>query len=94
MKIVETEKYKYELIENKDDCFDKEEFLSKYTDYFYDYDYLLGDYAYGKLRIKGFCVKGNNRFNKINDFQNKAYYLEKECAYNCKYFLLKKCKKD
>jgi uncharacterized protein YutD len=94
MKIIEAENHKYELIENKDDCFDKEEFLNKYTDYFYDYDYILGDYAYGKVRLKGFCTKGNKKFNKINDFYNKDNYLKNECAYNCKYFLLKKCKNN
>ena len=55
-------------------------------------DYILGDFAYGKLRLKGFCNKDNPKFNKINDINNKEKYLEKECAYKCKYFLLKKVK--
>ena len=52
----------------------------------------IGDFAYGKLRLKGFCNKDNSKFNKINDINNKEKYLEKECAYKCKYFLLKKVK--
>ena len=44
----------YELINNYKDAFNEEEFLSKCTDYFYDYDYIVGDIAYGKLRLKGF----------------------------------------
>ena len=44
----------YELIKNYKDAYNEEEFLSKFTDYFYDYDYVVGDIAYGKLRLKGF----------------------------------------
>ena len=54
-----------ELIENYKEAFDKEEFLSKCTDYFYDYDYIVGDWAYGKLRLKGFNDKSNKNYNKI-----------------------------
>ena len=83
------ENIKYEVLENKNDCLNLEELKELFTDYFYDYDYILGDYAYNKLRLKGFCDKNNKRFNKINDIKNKDNYLTKECAYKCKYFLLK-----
>ena len=82
----------YELLENYRDCYDKELLTVKMTDYFDDYDYVLGDFAYGKLRLKGFCDKTNTKYNKINDIANKDIYLEKECAYKCKYFLIKKIK--
>ena len=39
----------YEIIENYKDGFVFNELESKFTDYFYDYDYVLGDWAYGKL---------------------------------------------
>lgn len=91
MKII-VDDIEYEIIENYRDCYDKELLLEKITDYFYDYDYILGDFAYGKLRLKGFCNKDNPKFNKINNINNKEKYLEKECAYKCKYFLLKKVK--
>ena len=44
----------YELIKDIKDAFDETEFREKCTDYFYDYDYIVGDYAYNKLRLKGF----------------------------------------
>ena len=37
----------------------KEELELKLTDYFDEFDYILGDWAYGKLRLKGFCNKKN-----------------------------------
>ena len=82
----------YEIIENKNDCLNLEELQNKYTDFFYDYDYILGDYAYHKLRLKGFCDKKNKKFNKINDISTKDIYLKKQCAYMCNYFLIKKIK--
>lgn len=93
MKTVKVENNEYELIEDHGNCFNVEEFETKCTDYFFDFDYIVGDYAYNKLRLKGFCDKGNKRFNKINDFSLKDRYIYEQCAYNCRYFVLKKVKK-
>jgi len=90
--IIEIENRKYELIKNYKEGFDKEEFISKYTDYFYDYDYIVGDIAYGKLRLKGFYDDKNKKVNKINNFKNLDIYLKNNCANDCKYYILKKCK--
>ena len=76
--------------ENINDCLNLDELTEKYTDYFYEYDYILGDYAYNKLRLKGFCDKNNKMFNKINDISTKDNYLKELCAYECNYFLIKK----
>ena len=89
---IEIENREYELITNYKDAFDKEDFTSKYTDYFYDYDYIVGDIAYGKLRLKGFYDEKNKKVNKINNFKNLERYLKDYCANDCKYFVLKKCK--
>ena len=51
----------FKLIKNYKEGFDKEEIENKMTDYFDDYDYIVGDWAYGKLRLKGFCKKENKK---------------------------------
>ena len=84
----------YELIENNGDAFNPEDIKERYTDYFHDFDYILGDYAYNKLRLKGFCEKHNPRYNKIDDFSTKNKYVEELCAYKCRYFVLKRVKKS
>ena len=91
---IEVENKEYELIKNYKDAFDKEEFISKYTDYFYDYDYIVGDIAYGKLRLKGFYDEKNKNVNKINNYKNVENYLKTNCANDCKYYILKKCNKE
>ena len=92
-KIIELENNKYKLIENYNDGFNEEEIKSKYTDYFDNYDYIVGDIAYSKLRLKGFNKKGNSNFNNVNDFSKLKKYLNENCAYGCKYFVLEKIQK-
>lgn len=81
----------YELIENYKDGFDLEIITQRMTDFFDVYDYIVGDWAYGKLRLKGFCNKKNKVYKKINNFENIKDYIKNDCAYECKYFILKKC---
>lgn len=80
----------YKLIENYKDGFNFEELKNKYTDYFKDYDYIIGDWAYGKLRLKGFCSKNNPNLTNINDFSMYKDYIRNHCAYECKYFVVEK----
>lgn len=90
MKQITLENNHYELIKNYKDGFDQTALTDLYTDYFTDYDYILGDWAYGKLRLKGFCEKNNQKFNSINDYSMIDNYIKENCAYDCKYFIIKK----
>lgn len=87
---IEINNNKYELITNYKDAFDQEEFISKCTDYFYDYDYIVGDIAYGKLRLKGFYDEKNKKVKKLNNYKNVNNYLKNYCANDCKYYIVKK----
>ena len=80
----------YELIEDYKNGFEHEAANEKITDYFNDYDYIVGDWAYGKLRLKGFCDKKNKLFSEINNYDKVKEYIKNNCAYECKYFILKK----
>ena len=82
--------FNFNLIENNRDCFDKSEFESLFTDYFYEYDYIVGDYAYNKLRLKGFYKDNNKKCKEVNKFSNKDKYIRENCAYQCKYFVLER----
>ena len=90
MNNIEVNNKKYELIKNYKEAFNEEEFLQKCTDYFYDYDYIVGDIAYGKLRLKGFYDEKSKKVKKINNFTYIDDYLKNYCANDCKYFILKK----
>ena len=80
----------YELIKNYRDAFDEEEFKNKCTDYFINYDYIVGDIAYGKLRLKGFYNEDNKKVKKINNYNNVEKYLKDCCAVDCRHFIVKR----
>ena len=90
MKYIILNDKKYELIENVKEGYDQEAVEEKTTDYFDKYDYIIGDWSYGKLRLKGFCKKENPICKEINDIANKEKYISNNCAYGCKYFVLEK----
>ena len=92
MELFNLENDTYEVIKNVKEGFDKEELEKKYTDYFKDFDYIVGDWAYGKLRLKGFQDSQNQNVKPWNDFSKIDDYIQNQCAYECRYFILKKQK--
>ena len=81
---------KYQVNENVNDALDGSELSKKITDYYDEFDYIVGDWAYGKLRLKGFNKKGNKNFKEYNDIKKVDEYIKEYCAYGCKYFILEK----
>lgn len=92
MKNIKINDVEYEVIEDVNEAIDKELLSLKITDYFDDYDYIVGDWAYGKLRLKGFYDSTNKKVKKINDISGLKNYIENSCAYGCKWFQLKRKK--
>ena len=82
----------YEVIKDYKNAFDLEELSEKFTDYFDDYDYIVGDYSYDKLRLKGFCNKKNKNLKDCNNYENLENYLKDFCSYECSYYVLEKKK--
>lgn len=80
----------YKILENYNDAFNEEEFMDRCTDYFDGFDYIVGDIAYGKLRLKGFNKKDNKNFKEVNDYSKIKQYIKENCAYGCKYFILER----
>lgn len=92
MKKVKINEVEYEIIKDVNDAIDKDVLAEKITDYFDDYDYIVGDWAYGKLRLKGFYDSSNKNCKKLNDISNLESYIENNCAYGCRWFQIKKNK--
>jgi uncharacterized protein YutD len=82
--------HNYEVIKNEKDAIDVDLLQEKVTEYYDDFDYIFGDWAYGKLRLKGFNDKGNKNFKPLNDYRNIDKYIKECCAYGCRHFILKK----
>ena len=84
----------YNIVKDDDNIINVEELSEMITDYFDDFDYILGDVAYNHLRLKGFNKKDNPHFNKINDYNKIDEYISNKCAYGCKYFIIEKNNKN
>ncbi len=93
MKKIQLLEEEYNVIKDESDCLDYEVLSELATDYFKPYDYIFGDYAYGKLRLKGFYSNDNKSATAINKLSYLDEYIQNYCAFNCKYFLLEKIKK-
>ena len=91
MKTIEINNIEYEIVQN-DDCINKEELIEKITDYFDIYDYIFGDYSYGKIRLKGYYESTNKKAKSINDIKTLEEYKKEYCSYGAKTFLIKKVK--
>lgn len=79
----------YELVKDNEG-FKLDEVENKLTDYYDNYDYVVGDWAYGKLRLKGFFDEKNKLVKDLNNIKFVDDYITDNCAYKCKYFILKK----
>ena len=92
MKTIVINDMEYESIRNDKDCINKKELEEKITDYFDEYDYIMGDFAYDKVRLKGYYNSDNKMAKKINDIKYLDDYIENYCSYGARIFLLKNLK--
>ena len=80
----------YKLLKDVGDTFNTIDINEYVTDFYDNFDYIVGDWAYGKLRLKGF-YKANNKFvKKHNNIDFVDDYIANNCAYGCKHFILEK----
>ena len=93
MKKIKIEDKEFEVIKQYKDGLDLQVLTDKYTEYFDDYDYILGDWAYNKLRLKGFCDPDKDLYNDINSYETIDEYIKNNCAYECRYFIIKRVNK-
>ena len=55
----------YEVIKNEKDAIDEEVLKEAITEYFVNFDFIVGDWAYGKLRLKGLTINQIKILNQL-----------------------------
>ena len=81
----------YEVVENYKEALSSDLNLDEIvTDYYDNFDYIVGDFAYWKVRLKGFYEENNKLVKSYNNIKDVKDYINNNCAYGCKYFILKK----
>ena len=51
----------YEMVEEQRDGYNEEAFLARYSEILTKYDYIVGDWGYGQLRLRGFFDDQNQK---------------------------------
>ncbi|OGX61445.1 MAG: transcriptional regulator [Paenibacillus sp. RIFOXYA1_FULL_44_5] len=82
----------YEIMINHKDGFDQEAFNNRYSDILDRYDYIVGDWGYEQLRLKGFFRENHQKANKETSVAGLKDYLHEYCNFGCAYFVLQKVK--
>ncbi|WP_026694606.1 YutD family protein [Peribacillus kribbensis] len=83
----------YELVDERSDGFNEEAFRARYSEILNKYDYILGDWGYGQLRLKGFFDDQNQKAAFDTKISTVSEYLYEFCNFGCPYFVVKKIKK-
>ncbi|GIO28635.1 hypothetical protein J43TS3_32460 [Ornithinibacillus bavariensis] len=80
----------YELIENVKDGFQQEALEERYSEILKKYDFIVGDWGYEQLRLKGFYHDHNSKAAEDSKISTLDDYLYEYCNFGCAYFVLQK----
>lgn len=80
----------YELIIENRNGWNVEAFRNRYSEVLERYDYIVGDWGYNQLRLKGFFKDGHQKATKDSTFSYITDYINEYCNFGCAYFLLEK----
>ncbi|OEF99368.1 hypothetical protein BHF71_01910 [Vulcanibacillus modesticaldus] len=84
----------FELIENHKDGWNVEAFRERYSEILDKYDYIVGDWGYNQLRLKGFYENNKHRVPEDMKIRTLEEYVLEYCNFGCAYFVLKKVKQN
>lgn len=83
---------RYEKVEDVKNAFQEETFRARYSEILNKYDYIVGDWGYNQLRLRGFYDDQNQRATYDTRIGTLYDYLYEYCNFGCAYFVLKKIK--
>lgn len=88
--MIRVNRHGYIVIEEKRDGFDEEAFIARYSDVLDKYDYIVGDWGHGQLRLKGFYETKSKFATYDNRIDHVMDYVYEYCNFGCPFFVLKK----
>ncbi|MGE7589086.1 YutD family protein [Peribacillus sp. NPDC101480] len=83
----------YEIIEDEREGYNEDAFKARYSEILTKYDYIVGDWGYGQLRLRGFFDDSNQKATFDTKISTLSEYLYEYCNFGCPYFVVKKVKK-
>ncbi|WP_040224629.1 YutD family protein [Bhargavaea cecembensis] len=88
--MIRLEQNEYEILEDYRDGFQEEAVNDRYSEILSKYDYIVGDWGYGQLRLRGFFDDRNPKATVGTKISTLQDYLFEHCNFGCAYFVLKK----
>ncbi|WP_062047483.1 YutD family protein [Bacillus sp. JCM 19034] len=82
----------FEVIENVKNGWDEEAFKERYSEVLNKYDYIVGDWGYNQLRLRGFFEDRNKKSTYDTKISTLPDYLYEYCNFGCAYFVIKRIK--
>lgn len=80
----------YRVVENYREGFDFEAFENRYQDYFEKFDFIVGDWGFEQLRLRGFYQLNKRKVPREQIIDNLDDYLKEYCNFGCRYFVIAK----
>jgi uncharacterized protein YutD len=80
----------YKLIVDYREGFDPKKLGERYSEVLSRYDYIVGDWGYEQLRLKGFFDKDNRKALPDQRIDMLEDYLYEYCNFGCAYFVIQR----
>jgi uncharacterized protein YutD len=80
----------YQLVDEHKDGWNPEAFKERYSDVLDRYDYIVGDWGYSQLRLKGFFKENSSKANKDTNIISLQDYINEYCNFGCAYFVIER----
>ncbi|UFJ39686.1 DUF1027 domain-containing protein [Brevibacillus humidisoli] len=88
--MIRTQAGTFELVEEHRGGWNPEIFKERYSDILDKYDYIVGDWGYGQLRLRGFYDNVNRKVPFEQKIASLDEYLHEFCNFGCAYFVLRR----
>ncbi|AEN78706.1 YutD family protein [Ligilactobacillus ruminis] len=78
----------YVLVKNYRDGFRTDKLKERFSQILTKYDYIVGDWGYNQLRLRGFYESGSKKGTPSQNIDRLMDYLYENCNFGCAYFVL------
>ncbi|CAM4315358.1 YutD family protein [Paenibacillus alkaliterrae] len=80
----------YEIVHENRNGWNAEAFRDRYSEVLERYDFIVGDWGYNQLRLKGFFRDNHQKATKDSNLSGMPDYINEYCNFGCAYFVLEK----
>lgn len=80
----------YEVVQEHKNAWNPEAFRDRYSEVLERYDYIVGDWGYNQLRLKGFFRDNHPKSTKDTTSSGIVDYINEYCNFGCAYFIVEK----